>query len=538
MKSFWLTASAVGALFAASQAAAQTAAPSNAGDASMNKMQDFKSTGAKSIPVVAQDPAKAADIEKTLAHIKLPPGFKISLYAQVPDARMIAIGPQGVATFVSTRKDKIYALTDRSRAGQASEVKEFAPTVDFKNPNGICFSTRRHPLQRRAEPHSLLPGGGVLLRIAGRRRQPGGEAGRAHPDVRGKLQPFGARLPRRARQQALRDGRPALQRLRAGEVRHVLQGGPRQHHRGWIRTARTARSSRTASAIRSAWTSARPTSRCGSPTTRWTAWATTCRRARSTTRPRWARTSASPGTAAVTCARSNTRTRRRRADVVFPVVEEVAHAADLGMMFYSGRMFPKEYKGAIFSAQHGSWNRTDPGRRPRHGDEVQGGRHAPTAARRRLPKVGSMRMASTTAARSMWSRCATARCSFRTISPARSTASPIRQSKSRSAKQFSGNDPRNRRPRHRRGRPRSGETHDRRVTARGRGRDGGRLPGASGSAGRRQERGAEDQGAPMHQLPRARRRFEAAGGAEPRGSGAGLPRSRSRPIAAARARTR
>ena len=36
-----------------------------------------------------------------------------------------------------------------------------------------------------------------------------------------------------------------------------------------------------------------------------------------------------------------------------------AHAADLGMTFYSGKMFPK-YQGAIFSAQHGSWNRTVP----------------------------------------------------------------------------------------------------------------------------------------------------------------------------------
>jgi hypothetical protein len=35
---------------------------------------------------------------------------------------------------------KIYALTDRSRSGHATEVKEFAPTVEFKNPNGTCFS--------------------------------------------------------------------------------------------------------------------------------------------------------------------------------------------------------------------------------------------------------------------------------------------------------------------------------------------------------------------------------------------------------------
>jgi glucose/arabinose dehydrogenase len=48
------------------------------------------------------------------------------------------------------------------------------------------------------------------------------------------------------------------------------------------------------------------------------------------------------------------------ADVVFPQVEMDAHAADLGMTFYTGEMFPRKYRGGIFSAQHGSWNRTTP----------------------------------------------------------------------------------------------------------------------------------------------------------------------------------
>ena len=48
------------------------------------------------------------------------------------------------------------------------------------------------------------------------------------------------------------------------------------------------------------------------------------------------------------------------ADVVFPEVEQVAHAADLGLSFYTGDQFPAKYKAAIFSTQHGSWNRTVP----------------------------------------------------------------------------------------------------------------------------------------------------------------------------------
>ena len=34
------------------------------------------------------------------------------------------------------------------------------------------------------------------------------------------------------------------------------------------------------------------------------------------------------------------------------------HAAPLGMRFYTGNMFPAEYRGAILIARHGSWNRT------------------------------------------------------------------------------------------------------------------------------------------------------------------------------------
>ncbi len=144
--------------------APKTTAPTAADTGTMDKLQDFKSTGAmKNIPTIAQDPQKAAEIEKTLAHIKLPSGFHISLYAQVPDARMIAVGPQGVVTFVSTRKNKIYALTDRSRSGHATEVKEFAPTVDFKNPNGICFSKDGFLSFGRAESRAAIRGRRILL---------------------------------------------------------------------------------------------------------------------------------------------------------------------------------------------------------------------------------------------------------------------------------------------------------------------------------------------------------------------------------------
>lgn len=41
-----------------------------------------------------------------------------------------------------------------------------------------------------------------------------------------------------------------------------------------------------------------------------------------------------------------------------PVVELGAHVAALGMTFYRGDLLPEAYKGNIFIAEHGSWNRT------------------------------------------------------------------------------------------------------------------------------------------------------------------------------------
>jgi glucose/arabinose dehydrogenase len=41
-----------------------------------------------------------------------------------------------------------------------------------------------------------------------------------------------------------------------------------------------------------------------------------------------------------------------------PAALLVPHSAPLGMRFYTGRMFPKQYHGAIFIARHGPWNRT------------------------------------------------------------------------------------------------------------------------------------------------------------------------------------
>jgi glucose/arabinose dehydrogenase len=46
------------------------------------------------------------------------------------------------------------------------------------------------------------------------------------------------------------------------------------------------------------------------------------------------------------------------AKALVPDVLIQAHSAVLGLVFYSGKMFPKEYRGDAFIALHGSWNRS------------------------------------------------------------------------------------------------------------------------------------------------------------------------------------
>jgi glucose/arabinose dehydrogenase len=44
--------------------------------------------------------------------------------------------------------------------------------------------------------------------------------------------------------------------------------------------------------------------------------------------------------------------------VTLPVTTMGPHAANMGILFYTGDMFPKEYQGVAFVARKGSWNRT------------------------------------------------------------------------------------------------------------------------------------------------------------------------------------
>jgi glucose/arabinose dehydrogenase len=73
-----------------------------------------------------------------LSTLKLPPGFRIAVYADVPGARSLALGAKGTV-FVGTREQngKVYAVRDADRDGRAEEVHIVASGLD--TPNGVAF---------------------------------------------------------------------------------------------------------------------------------------------------------------------------------------------------------------------------------------------------------------------------------------------------------------------------------------------------------------------------------------------------------------
>lgn len=107
----------------------------------LEKLLDFKTTGTPlQMQYVDQQGPKAAQIRKNLERVKLPPGFKIGLYAVVPDARHMAVGRSVGSVWVGTRKTSVYVATDRGKDRVADEVMLFASSIAFKIPNGPCIS--------------------------------------------------------------------------------------------------------------------------------------------------------------------------------------------------------------------------------------------------------------------------------------------------------------------------------------------------------------------------------------------------------------
>jgi glucose/arabinose dehydrogenase len=335
-------------------AQAQAPAPDN-----LEKLSNFQTTGTTEFTVIEQEGDFADGIKNTLEKIELPPGFKIELYAIVPDARHMAVGPQGIVTFVGTRKDKVWAVTDRNKDRVADEVKDFAPSLRFSVPNGPCFSPdgflyiaeqNRVLTFPAAEFFYESPDVAAFNVVKEGELIPAEEVSYNHtarvcrigPD--GKLyislgQPFNV---------------PAKEKLDLYK-RHGLGGMIR------INTDGTGREVYTYGIRNSVGHDFHPE-----------------------TGELWftdnqvdgmgddippgeinRQTAAGQHFGFPYYGGGKIRTNEYAndevpADVVFPAVETTAHAADLGMHFYTGNMFPDRYRNAIFSAQHGSWNRTTP----------------------------------------------------------------------------------------------------------------------------------------------------------------------------------
>jgi glucose/arabinose dehydrogenase len=310
-------------------------------------------------PEVPQTGAKADQVKKNLAKIKLPPGFHISLYALVPDARHIAVGPQGVATFVGTRKSKAWVVTDRARGGVGDEVKEFAPTLPKKIPNGGCFS--KDGFLYIVEQNRVL-------------EYPAAEFFYESPDVVASVVvPEGELIPKSEESynhtaRVCRIGPDNKLYIQLGQPYNVPAKEKFDLYRklgigGIIRMDRDGKN-REVYAVglrnpvgmdfnpkdKSLWTNDNQVDGMGDEIP-----------------PGELNRIASSGQdfGFPWYGGGKIRTNEYKndtppANVVFPEVEQVAHAADLGLTFYTGNMFPKKYQGAIFTTQHGSWNRTVP----------------------------------------------------------------------------------------------------------------------------------------------------------------------------------
>src|SRR5262245_35704718 len=99
-----------------------------------------------------------------IERIKLPPGFRLDVYAEdVPNARSMARGDKGTL-FVGTRAaGKLYAVRDRDGDSRADEVR--VPASGMNVPNGVAFrdgalyvaEINRVLRFDRAEEHASLP---------------------------------------------------------------------------------------------------------------------------------------------------------------------------------------------------------------------------------------------------------------------------------------------------------------------------------------------------------------------------------------------
>lgn len=86
------------------------------------------------VPIGTAD--SSPDMSYDLTRLTLPPGFSISIYAVVPGARSLAYSPEGTL-FVGTRGDSVYAVRDTDGDGYGESV--FTVASGLFMPNGVAL---------------------------------------------------------------------------------------------------------------------------------------------------------------------------------------------------------------------------------------------------------------------------------------------------------------------------------------------------------------------------------------------------------------
>jgi glucose/arabinose dehydrogenase len=311
---------------------------------------------ARAAPTTPNPESREGEIEASLARIKLPEGFSISLYAMARDARTLAVGREGKAIFVGSDERSAYVITPG--AAKAAAVDAFAPSISLVMPHGVCLSrdgalflVERNRATRFDDAENKWRDAAAVAKVIVKAGElvPRGEESSAHgarvcrvgPD--GKLyislgQPHNV-APRDKLALYAKTGIGGIIRMNQdGSGREVFATGVRNSV-GMDFDARGR-----------LWFTDNQVDGMGDDIP-----------------PGEINRADRPGLdyGFPWYGGGHARTREYEKDappegVVFPQIEEAAHAADLGMIFYRGNMFPQEYRGGIFSVQHGSWDRSVP----------------------------------------------------------------------------------------------------------------------------------------------------------------------------------
>jgi glucose/arabinose dehydrogenase len=331
----------------------------------IEKLKQMKvATTDLNIPVVPQTGRNADAIRANLKRVKLPPGFSIDLFAIVPDARHMAVAPSTNMLFVGTRKTTVWAVTDRNSDGVADEVKSFAPSLKFTNPNGVCWTKDGFLIV--AEHNRVLNfpaaeffyegpdvavievvGQGKLIPVEEESYNHGARTCRV--DDKGMLhitlgQPYNVQPKEKV---ALYEqlGIGGMIKLNAfdGSGREVVARGVRNSVGMDINPK-----------DKSVWFTDNQTDGMGDDTPP----GELNRVSKMGEHFGYPFIHGNNVQIAGTAAAPDLKDMKPPAQWTKPQVEFPAHQAQLGMTFYTGKQFPAKYQGGIFVAAHGSWNRT------------------------------------------------------------------------------------------------------------------------------------------------------------------------------------